>query len=68
MDLKKWREKQKKTQAEAARIFGVTPVTFCRWERGIRTPRPSMLRKIRKITENLVTANDFADMRIKEQA
>ena len=45
-DLKKWRkqadEGQKITQAEAARIFGVSRRTFCYWESGeIVIPGPA---------------------------
>lgn len=42
--LKTWREKERKTQTEAAELFGVDERTYRRWESGNhRTPKAVMM-------------------------
>jgi DNA-binding transcriptional regulator YiaG len=42
--LKTWRQSHALTQAEAAALFGVHPVTYARWELGTRTMDGAALR------------------------
>jgi len=48
-DLKDLRSKLHRTQAEMAALFGVTKLTWGRWERGEFTPLPVYRKKLAKL-------------------
>jgi len=48
-DLKALRAKLHRTQAEMAALFGVTKLTWGRWERGEFTPLPVYRKKLAKL-------------------
>lgn len=56
-----WRENERKTCADVARILGVEPNAISRYERANREPSLAIMHAIRIITDGAVTPNDWAD-------
>ena len=54
-DLRLWRNRRGFTQAEAARLLGVTRNTYTRWEIGRLPLRPYLGAKCREIEAKEVT-------------
>ena len=59
MQLKKWREANKLSSADAAELIGVSPVTLWRWESGRSIPPEREMRAVLNATDGAVTPNDF---------
>lgn len=65
--LKAWRTSEDLTQAEAARRFGVTRMTWFRWESGEIQPRAGMMRSLCAAIDGLLP-NDFFDLQPERKA
>lgn len=48
--LAKWRKQRGLTAAQAGRLVGATQAAWTRWENGLRTMRPQMVRKLMELT------------------
>lgn len=48
--LAAYRKSREITQAQLARLLGVSMIAVSRWERRVRTPRAQQRRKIREVT------------------
>jgi transcriptional regulator with XRE-family HTH domain len=59
--LKAWRSSQDLTQAQAGRRFGVTRMTWFRWENGEVAPRAAMISKLCSAIADL-QPNDFYNL------
>lgn len=59
MPLRKWREKQGKTQEWCASQIGTSRQVWCDWERGRRIPNKVFMPKVVRLTGGEVTAGDF---------
>ena len=59
MKLDRYRAENKITLAALAKEVGVSEVAMSRYERGERTPRPTIMRAITAATGGAVTPNDF---------
>jgi transcriptional regulator with XRE-family HTH domain len=59
MKLREWRERRKKSQPEAAVLFGVTAKTIHSWEAGKTLPPRDLMPVIYERTMGAVTPNDF---------
>ena len=57
--LYKYRTRKAITQAELAKLFGVTPNCITQWESGVRRPNVVMLKKLAKLLE--CTADDLLE-------
>lgn len=49
--LYKYRTRKAMTQAELARLMGVTPNCITQWESGVRRPNVIMLKKLSELLE-----------------
>lgn len=59
MLLRDWRKSKGYTQLTLARELGVHQTTIASWETGGKVPRLAQLNRLRKLSEGLVTAEDF---------
>lgn len=59
MTLADWMIRYDKDRDEVAAELGVSVVSVGRYLTRERTPRPEILIKIKSMTQNLVTADDF---------
>tara|TARA_R100000541_G_scaffold9610_1_gene17337 strand:+ start:7677 stop:7898 length:222 start_codon:yes stop_codon:yes gene_type:complete len=60
MYLEKWCNLTNISKRELSKRLGnATPTTVTRWTKSKRFPTPQSLIKIEKLTEGVVTANDF---------
>lgn len=59
MTLSDWMRRNDKDRDSVAAELGVSVVSVGRYLTGERTPRPEILIKIKSMTQNLVTADDF---------
>ena len=59
MTLREWMDKTDIDVFEAARAFGVSIYAVKKWLRGERIPRDAMKAKIKKVTKNGVTGDDW---------
>lgn len=59
MQLADYLDKHQISDADFAALLGVERQTVHRWRMGQRMPRPNDLLRIRKVTGNSVTPNDF---------
>jgi transcriptional regulator with XRE-family HTH domain len=57
--LKKYRIDNGLSMERMGELVGVQKATVWKWERGVATPRPAHLAKIRDLTHGAVTPNDF---------
>lgn len=55
--LRAWRQRRKRTLAEQAAAFEVTPATLSRLETGVIQPSPQLVRRIYKVTRGKVDPN-----------
>lgn len=51
----------KKSREQVAAVLDVTEVSICRYLSGERRPKPTIMRKIKAMTHEQVTADDFLD-------
>jgi transcriptional regulator with XRE-family HTH domain len=61
--LKIFRKNHQLSQDELADKLGVSKSAISRWENGGRWPNRLIVRKISRITNGAVTANDFVSVR-----
>jgi predicted XRE-type DNA-binding protein len=59
MTLNEWLDKHRMSQAELAKILGVSEGTVSRWRRGINEPGIDSIIKIQDITNNQVGLSDL---------
>jgi predicted transcriptional regulator len=59
MTLAQWLRLASVSQADFARMIGVTQATVCRYAAGARIPRRAMMARIEQATGGQVTAADF---------
>lgn len=59
--LKKWREKQKLSQAAASAMINVTAPTWCDWEGGHKSPTVDRAEDLEKLTKRAVTVSMWAE-------
>lgn len=59
MNLSDYQKKRGLTDAQAARFFGVNPITYGRHKKGERDPRRDYITNYYVKSDGLVTANDF---------
>lgn len=65
MNLKDWRLKQGKTQAQLAAELGAEQGLLSKWERGVVTPGGYWMAAIQRVTKQKVTAADFVSNEAK---
>ena len=68
MDLLSFLKYKKITAKKFAKLVGVSNVTISRYINGSRIPNKNILKKILFHTEELVTANDFHDLKKKTKS
>ncbi len=61
MTLNDWMRHNDKSREEVAETLGVSVVSVGRYLTGERSPRDEIIIKIKSMTQNLVTADDFLD-------
>lgn len=59
MELRRYLDDQKLTCTAFGQQVGVTPSTVSRWAAGRLMPRPAQIRKIIRVTDGAVTADDL---------
>jgi predicted transcriptional regulator len=59
MTLAQWLRRAAVSQADFARMIGVTQATVCRYVAGTRIPRRAIMTRIEQVTGGQVTAADF---------
>jgi DNA-binding transcriptional regulator YdaS (Cro superfamily) len=59
MTLAQWLQLASVSQADFARVIGVTQATVCRYAAGTRIPRRAMMVRIQEATGGKVTPADF---------
>lgn len=59
MILQTYLQRTGKTETDFAREIGVAQSSVWRYVRGLRMPKPHILRRITLATDGAVTANDF---------
>lgn len=57
--LRQWRRSKGKTQADCAKLVGVTRQTWANWEAGRAAPTRPKLIRLKAITAGFVCADDF---------
>lgn len=58
--MKKWREDEEITQAEAAKRAGVTQSAWCEWEGGQKIPQIHKVEELERLTNGAVTVGHWA--------
>jgi predicted transcriptional regulator len=59
MTLADWMRRESKTREEVADCLRVSEASVCRYLTGARMPRSSVMLRIKSMTRNEVTADDF---------
>lgn len=60
--LEKWRTETGQTVEEVCKLLEIgSRTTYYRYLRGLRTPRPDMIRRIERVTRHAVTRDHFID-------
>jgi len=59
MKISDWLEAQEISDSDLAERIGVSRQALYRYKAGHRTPRPSIIHRIREATNGAVTADDF---------
>ena len=60
-EVKQMREDSGLTQEQFAEKIGVGPTTVSRWERGIQSPHPAIIRAMRKMFLSTVSVDNIVD-------
>jgi len=66
-DLLTWRKSAKLSQEAAAKLVGVSQVTWSEWERGEATPTITHALRIEEITEGSITIRSWAEPKTDAQ-
>jgi transcriptional regulator with XRE-family HTH domain len=67
MKISDWLDKADIADSEFADRIGVSRQALSRYKAGTRTPRPSVLARIRAETNGRVTANDFVPSAVSRE-
>lgn len=60
--LRKWRKARGLTLDQAAQKVGTVRQMWSDWERGRRRPGEELMKEVYRVTEGLITPNDFYDL------
>lgn len=63
MTLREWMDRTNTDMLATAKLFDASIHAVRKWLRGDRTPRPATQAKIKKLTDGLVTGDDWINGR-----